>query len=361
MTVELSPKRPRAVSFSSRFGRSRAFILAVASLAIASPAVAQQPPARTRPMWADSTGESDVYPTGDAVDVYRTVLDLLYVDGHDHPPYVILNDSAVRMAWGQCTNSTCTNGLHRSDIDSATLAAYAHPSLKRPRIVKFRYRVPVALVSTSEFERMMNDGYAVLSGAPADKLGGPEVFWAGFLHKYPKAWGYAVFSKVAFNPAHTQALMSVYQNCGNGCYSSESIFLKRFQKGWRVVERIPDQISMSQTSGSLRYRGPVAELGGPSQMVATNSSGAQPRSESDDAAGVYSAVLEKLYSLYGEPPRTVVLGESRAASWMELPQHRSRIDSTTVATYKLYEQLRDAVRPALKSPLSITWISDTAL
>jgi hypothetical protein len=46
---------------------------------------------------------------------------------------------------------------------------------------------------------------------------------------------------------------------------------------------------------------------------------------------------------------------------MELPQHRSRIDSSTIASYKLYAQLRDAVRPVFKSARPITWISDTAL
>src|SRR6185503_2215467 len=58
---------------------------------------------------------------------------------------------------------------------------------------------------------------------------------------------------------------------------------------------------------------------------------------------------------------SIVLTEGRANSWIELPQHRSRIDSSTIASYKLYAQLRDAVRPAFKSALPITWTSDTAL
>lgn len=217
MTVDFSSKRPRAVISSRRFN-SRRFVLfcIVASyFAFASSAEAQRRPSTPPPRWDDSTGESNVYPVGDAVDVYRAVLDLLYVDGHDRAPYIVMIDTAMRFAGGPCTAPTCTNKwTPKSEIDSATLVAYSRQSPKRPRIVKFKYRIPIHLVSTSEFERMTNDGYAILAGTPPDKLGGPNVFWAGFTKKYPKAWGYSVFSKVSFNPSHTQALMSVYQNCG---------------------------------------------------------------------------------------------------------------------------------------------------
>jgi hypothetical protein len=364
MTVDPSLTWPRVVIFPRRFNiRTLNLFLAVACCtAFATSAEAQGRPSSTLSRWDDSTGESNVYPVGDAVDVYRSVLDLLYVDGRDRPPYVVLLDTAQRIAWTPCTDPKCpTRWTPKSELDTATLRAYARQSPKRPRIVKFRYSIPVHLVSTGDFERMTNDGYAVLAGMPPDKVGGPMVFWAGFLKKYPKAWGYSVFSKVAFDPRHTQALMSVYQNCGGGCYSSESIFLKRFGKAWQVMERIPYEVQTGQTSGSLRYRGPAGERADQSQLVATDSLGTKPRSMADDAGRVYAAVLEKLYSLYGELPRSVVLTEGRAGSWMDLPQHRSRIDSSTIASYKLYAQLRDAVRPVFKSALPIKWITDTAL
>jgi hypothetical protein len=364
MTVDFSPKRP-LVTFSTRRFNSRRLALFVAvasSLAFASGAEAQGRPSNPPSRWDDSTGESDVYPVGDAVDVYRSVLDLLYIDGRDRPPYIILVDTASRLAWTPCTDPKCLNRwIPKSDIDSATLRAYSRQSPKRPRIIKFRYSIPIHLVSTGEFERMTNDGYAILAGTPPDKIGGPSVFWAGFLKKYPKAWGYSMFGKVAFNPPRTQAMMSVYQNCGGGCYSIESIFLKRFGKEWRVMERIPYQVEMGQTSGSRRYRGPGGERADQSQFVATDSLGTKPRPMSEDAGQVYATVLDKLYSLYGEFPASIVLNESRGSSWMELPQHRSRIDSSTIASYKVYAQLRDAVRPVFKSALPIKWISDTAL
>jgi len=364
MTVDISSTRPRPVRSSPpTHSRGVVFLFLCAfSLAFVTSAEAQQPSRNAQSRWDDSTGESDVYPVGDAVDVYRSVLDLLYVDGRERPPYIILVDTAMRFAWTPCTDPKCANRwTPKSEIDSATLRAYARQSPKRPRMIKFRYSIPVHLVSTGDFERMTNDGYAILAGMPPDKVGGPMVFWAGFLKKYPKAWGYSVFGKVAFNPPHTQAMMSVYQNCGGGCYSRESILLKRFGKEWRVTERIPDEVQMYQTSGSLRYRGPAAERADQSQLIATDSLGGKPRPRTDDAGQVYATVLDKLYSLYGEFPASIVLNENRGSSWMELPQHRSRIDSSTIASYKVYAQLRDAVRPVFKSALPIKWISDTAL
>ena len=337
-------------------------LLCVLSIAFNANAGAQQTSRNAPPRWDDSTGESDVYPIGDAVDVYRAVLDLLYIDGNQRAPYIVMIDSAQRMAWTPCIDPKCeTRWTPKSDLDTATLGAYARQSLKRPRIVRFKYKIPIHPVSVSDFERFTNDGYAVLAGTPPEKLGGPVVFWAGFTKKFPKAWGYSVFSKVAFNPPHTQAMMSVYQNCGGGCYSSETMFVKRLGKEWRVVERIPYQVQIYQTSGSLRYRGPAVEHAGQSELVAVDSLGTMPRSISDDAGRVYATVLEKLYSLYGELPGLVVLTDRRGAPWIELPQHRSRIDSSTIASYRFSIQQRDAVRPVFKSVLPIKWISDTAL
>jgi hypothetical protein len=302
MTVVISSKRSRVARSSSRFyGRKSAFLLLLALCLAFTTSVKGQQSRGAGPPWADSTGESDVYPVGDAVGVYRAVLDLLYVDGRDHPGYIILTDTARRLAGGPCAWNPCTDKWsHRSDIDSSTIIAYARPSRKTPRIIDFRYRIPIKRVSTSEFERIMNDGYAVLAAVPSEKLGGPSVFWAGFRHKYPKAWGYVMLSKVAFDTRHTEALIGVYQNCGESCRSAEAIFLKQAGKDWRVIERIPDHIEAYQTSGNLRYRGPAGEHADQSQIVAAGSSDAAPRPESEDATKVYGAILDKLYTFDGE-------------------------------------------------------------
>ena len=155
--------------------------------------------------------------------------------------------------------------------------------------------------------------------------------------------------------------MAAFQICGEQCRSNEIIFLKRFGDDWRVIERIPDYAEAMQTSGNLRYRGPAGERAEQSQIVAVDASGSQPRAESDDAGSVYRAILDRLYSFYGETPKSIVLTETRSWGPSGLPDHRSRIDSSTVSTYNLYAQLRDAVYPRIKYRIPITWVSDTAL
>ncbi|HMI43212.1 MAG TPA: carboxypeptidase-like regulatory domain-containing protein [Gemmatimonadaceae bacterium] len=329
-------------------------LLLASSLFPASIAEAQRQPASQRPIPADTTGESDVYPIGDAVGVYRAVMDLLYVDGKERPSVIVLWDTA-QSHWqsGQWS--------HKSTIDTATILAFRQRSYKRPRIIDFGYRIPIVRISQNGFEQIRNDGYAYLADRPPEKVGPIESFWAGFRAKYPKAWGYAMISKVGFNPQHSEALVTVFQMCGEQCRSNETVFLKRFGKDWKVIERIPDYTDATQTSGNLRYRGPGGERADQSQIVAMDSSGSQPRAESDDAGNVYRVVLDKLYSFYGEAPKSIVLTETRSWAPGELPGHRSAIDSSTVTSYNLYAQLRDAVYPRIKYRIPITWVSDTAL
>jgi len=345
MTVDIFSKRPWAVPPLPSFQLGR--LALVSLLLVASPpflgsiAEAQRQPSSERPMPADTTGESNVYPIGDAVGVYRAVMDLLYVDGKERPSVIVLWDTA-QSHWqsGQWS--------HKSTIDTATILAFRQRSYKRPRIIDFGYRIPIVRISQNGFEKIRNDGYAYLADRPPEKVGPIESFWAGFRGKYPKAWGYAMISKVGFNPQHSEALVTVFQMCGEQCRSNETVFLKRFGKDWKVIERIPDYTDAMQTSGNLRYRGPGGERPDQSQVVAMDSSGSQPRAESDDAGNVYRAVLDRLYSFYGETPKSIVLTETRSWAPGDLPGHRSTIDSSTLASYSLYAQLRDAVYPRMK-------------
>src|SRR4051794_24797496 len=118
-------------------------LVCAVSLAFASRAGAQNS-AHPSVAAADTAPESDVYPVGDAVGVYRAVLDLLYVDGREHPGYVVLTDTARRLAGGPCASNHCaTKWPHKSAIDTSTIMAYARPSRKTPRIIDFGYRIPI--------------------------------------------------------------------------------------------------------------------------------------------------------------------------------------------------------------------------
>ena len=209
MTVDFSSKRPLAVRPPEDSRRRLLLVLTVALCsAFASGAGAQGRPSSAPSRWDDTTGESNVYPIGDAVDVYRSVLDLLYIDGRERPPYIILVDTAQRFAWTPCTDPKCANRwIPKSEIDSATLRAYSRQSPKRPRMVKFKYSIPIHLVSTGEFERMMNDGYAILAGMPPDKVGGPMVF--GRLLKSFRKPGDTGVQQSRGQSATPQAMMSV--------------------------------------------------------------------------------------------------------------------------------------------------------
>jgi hypothetical protein len=340
----------------------RGFLLLVVVAAAIAPSVgAQRKPDNTRPPWADTTGESNVYPIGDAVGVYRAVLDLLYVDGRERPPVIVLWDTAGRQSGGPCVRPCKEGWPHKSKIDTATILAYTRQSPKRPRIVHFEYRIPIVGVSSGDFERMGQDGYGYLADRPPNTVGPVEAFWAGFRRKYPRAWGYAMLSKVGFNRRHTEALIGVFQVCGQSCRSFETVFLKCFGKQWRVIERIPEYADGMQAAGNFRYRGPAGERQDQSQLVATDASGSPPRSESDDAARVYRAVLDTLYSFYGESPRTIVIKERRAYGPAGLPAHRSRVDSSTIASYAFYARVFDALYPRFKYRLPVRWVSDTAL
>jgi hypothetical protein len=337
-------------------------LLVAASSAIGSSAFAQGKPPQI-PYWADTVGESDVYPVGDAVGVYRAVLDLLYVDGKDRPGVIVLWDSAMWHSQGPapCPRESCGDRwLHESQMDTSTILGLARQSGKRPRIVDFGYRIPIALVSQDDFQRLRNDGYGYLADLPPEKVGFGEAMWAGFMRKYPGAWGYVMLSKVGFNTSHTEALMTVFQVCGVECRSNEYVFLRRIGSEWRVIERITDYTDGRRTGGNLRYRGPAAENSGHSQIVASVAPRWSPRAESDDAEKIYTAILDRLYSFYGEAPQQIVLTDRRAWGPPGLPDHHSRIDSTTIAGYNVFSQIRDAA-PHFNYRRSITWVNDSSL
>jgi hypothetical protein len=361
MTVESYSKRPGAVVLPASRLRRGFLCLVVLALSFGLTSVAAgQTASEIRAILSDTVGESDVYPVGDAVDVYRAVLDLLYVDGKDHPRVIVLVDSAGRLAHGPCPFAACkTPWPHKSKMDTAVVRAFARQSGKRPRIIDFDYRFPIKRLSASSFERLTQDGAAQLVDRKPGEIGGQATFWAGFRHAYPGAWGYSVLSKVAFNSQHTEALMSVYQNCGEVCNSNEVIYLRRQGKEWRAIERIAESVLVVETGGGLRYRGPAVVNPGDSQLLASDSSGDKPRTEFDDAAKVYTAVLDKLYSFYGETPQQIVLMENHARGFW-LPKLRSRIDSSTVLSFNSYASISDAMS-RIKYRLPVAWINDQTL
>jgi hypothetical protein len=339
MTVDEYSKRPF-------FPRS--LLMAALLLLVFSGCSAIKPPqTRVRatdlhglPPWRDTTGEPDVYPIGDAVDVYRAVLDLLFVDGDESPSIIVMLDTAETPSnGGPCPAVVCDPvWQHKSKIDMATMLGYSRFSPKRPRIIPFAYRIPIVFLSSGDEARMRTEGLARLEqshqyrGIPSQEL------VSEYERKYPGAWGRLRLTRVGFNPAHSEALVQASFMCGLFCDSDEIIFLKKIDTHWTVVERIPNSSEGSDPSGKMRYRGPAGRIPAESEILVSSAGdpNAAARTEGIDRATVYRTVLDSLYNFHGESPRRIVLTdwfqmEERDA--LTFPAHRQQIGLSTLGRY----------------------------
>jgi len=121
------------------------------------------------PTLADTILESPTYPVGDAAGVYRAVLDLLYLDGGQRPPVIVMHDSAEGRSEGPCAFSKClSTWSHLSKIDTATLLGFARMGRRRPAIVRFGYPVPIVFLSYDDVHRMTADGNELLRAGRHD-------------------------------------------------------------------------------------------------------------------------------------------------------------------------------------------------
>ena len=319
----------------------------LASASIAGDAAAQvQPDPRGRPPWADTTGESGVYPTGDAVGVYGAVLDLLFIDGAERPRIIVMHDTAEGRGGGPCPIACDQKWPHKSKIDTATVLAFARFSPKRPKIVPFGYPIPIAFISYEGYTRLRND--VSLRIQQAGRIPYPEApeFATEFARRYPGAWGHLTLTKVGFNKAHTEALVQARLWCGDHCSSDEILFLRRIAGRWTVVERIPNDAEGAMTWAGMRYRGPAGDNPAASELVLAPN--ARRANEGDDAAAVYRTVFDSLYSFHGESPRRIVVSGWFPVDPTPLPAHKRPIDS---ATLRRYAFLR-SVRPPFDAKLS---------
>lgn len=314
-------------------------------------------PLKSPPPWADTTGESPIYPVGDAIPVYRAVLDLLYLDGDKRPPIIVLHDTAQRGLGGPCPFAKCIGPAwkHRAKIDTATLLGFARMSPKRPRIREFGYPIPIAFLSFDDVRRMRADGAERIADRPPPQY--PSMmagFWAEFTRKYPGAWGVTHISKVGFNPRHTQAMVSVRQWCGENCVSDEILFLRKTSGRWRIAERVPSEIDVSRSSsGSLRYVGPMVRDAKESEIITADRPGTP--TEASARANVYRLVLDSLYSFHGEHPKSLVLTDGAFGGWFDtIPTHQSVIDSAVAERFRLVHTIRLPLdtRPKFHIPIA---------
>ena len=316
-----------------------ALLLFFAAFVTTSGAQVKPVPAKTPP-WDDTTHESPIYPVGDAVPVYRAVLDLLYLDGSKRPPVIIMLDSADGHTGGPCPIAKCIGEpwKHKSKMDTSTMRAYAWLSRKRPGLVQFGYPIPIVFISYDDVRRMEADGKEFLASHPIP----PDLpkptwgFYSELLRKYPGAWGVTILTKVGFNTRHTEALVQAHEWCSDDCRVHETFFLRQTKGRWRVVERIPEQVDPGYSPYG-RYLGPIGTTPKESEIIAVDRPGTP--TEATARADVYRLVLDSLYFVNGERPKRIVL-----TNWFyspnQIPAHTSVIDSALVKRFSFIGAVR---------------------
>jgi hypothetical protein len=180
--------------------------------------------------------------------------------------------------------------------------------------------------------------------------------WVEIARKYPGAWGFATLTKVGFNKSHTEALVQINHSCGAVCGSSEILFLKRTNANWTVVERIPSYAEAYLSRGALRYRGPAGTNPSESELIFAPSN-RRNRSEAEEAAPIYRAVLDSLYSFQGATPKMVVLTDRIRMPDGSLPKHRSRIDSELLQKYFFLGAVRSSPDSTFKYRVPVAILS----
>jgi hypothetical protein len=201
------------------------------------------------------------YPTGDAENVYRAALDVLYGTGVGSPRIVVLSELVAAQAI-DCRPRCLPFGKPGSKIGIQTLADLAEqssaPIRARPDL---KYRIPIVLLPIKP-ER---DETPEQTTAKSKKFRfqGSEwwerPFWIEFVEKYPGAWGFARMSAVGLDPKRTEAVVQVAHQCGTHCGSTELMYFRKDAGNWRLVERAAyDEQETDLVIGTLRYRGPTA-------------------------------------------------------------------------------------------------------
>jgi hypothetical protein len=201
------------------------------------------------------------YPTGDAENVYRAALDVLYGTGIGSPRIVVLSELVAAQAVN-CRSRCLPFGKPGSKIAIQTLADLTEqsnaPIRARPDL---KYRIPIVLLPIEPEKALSPEETTAKS--KKFRFQGSEwwehPFWTEFVQEYPGAWGFARMSAVGFDPQHTEAAVQVAHRCGTYCGSTELMYFRKDAGGWRLMERAAyDEQATDLVIGTLRYRGPSA-------------------------------------------------------------------------------------------------------
>jgi hypothetical protein len=301
------------------------------------------------------------YPFGDAVDVYRAALDLLYRSGPSRPSMIVIRDSAILRYGGPCAKCP-PFGPHKSRIDTSSIEGFASIPPVKPRIRKFSYALPIALLTNTELAEMWTAGHVYDSIHAHDHSPHPGEPSNGydreFLRHYPGAWGSVDFSLVGFNTTHSEALLEIHESCGAACYSLETVFFRKVSGVWQPIERIPRQVSYEHNL--FPYLGPAGDTATRSQLL-VDPLGAPLRSYARDESSVYGAVLDSLYDFHGERPRKILIAGRHVRPPYGVPSETPPIDSSTRAAFSFEGAIPDPMTANLNDRIPIVILNADSL
>lgn len=205
----------------------------------------------------DTLTDQPRYPSGDVADVYGAALDALYTTGDKRPAVVVLY-AVAEMLVASCYKPVCSFvPAHNSAIDTLTLQDFRRATLTR-RMIRpdLKYHLPLTLFNPKDDHQLSAIGEALVRNTSQGTANSENPFWIGFMSRYPGAWGMAVLTQVGFNPARTEAILQVHQNCGSYCNSIEMMLLRKSNGRWQVVERMAEASQDTDLGhDDLRFRG----------------------------------------------------------------------------------------------------------
>lgn len=121
----------------------------------------------------------------------------------------------------------------RASVDPATLRDFEDRAAEPP--------VPLALAGLRE-DQDAGAPIVLFDDAARRALdaGGsnPEAFWRAFHARYPSVGGLLTLSRVGFNAARTQALVSAWEWCGGRCGRGALFLLERRAGAWVLVRQL---------------------------------------------------------------------------------------------------------------------------
>ena len=184
------------------------------------------------------------YPSGDAADVYRTVV--AYLAGTNKAPknIAVLFGETVGTGMGYNPRSEWTKRAARLHLDSTLVEdviAENQTSIK----IDPGFFTPGRLVilSSADMKALDERGKTLEEEARRNHSPYDLGFWMAFHEKYPNAPGTITLSRIGFNKSHTEAALYYVYACGGLCADGGFMILRKKDDRWEIAVKQTEWVS----------------------------------------------------------------------------------------------------------------------